>query len=89
MHGVSWEYSLALIAMLASIRIEPSSASTEDLETDLDNSQDAEFPEENQQESLTKPERRLMAPPPRQGRGGWSFNWPWPFGRRRKRGGSP
>ena len=88
MHGVSWEHSLALIAMLASISIESSSDST-DLETDLDHSQDAEFPEENQQEPLATPERRLMAPPPRRRRGGWSFKWPWPFGRRRRPGGSP
>lgn len=90
MHGVSWEHSLALIAMLASIRIEPSSASTEDLETDLDNSQEAEFPEDNQQESLEEPERRLTAKPPQRRQGGWSFNWPswWPFRRPSKPKGS-
>lgn len=87
MHGVSWEHSLALIAMLASISIESSSDST-DLETDLDNSQHAEPSEENQQESLAKPERRLMAPPPQRRRRGWSFKWPWPFGRRKRPGGS-
>jgi hypothetical protein len=89
MHGVSWEHSLALIAMLASVRIETSSASTEDLETDLDNAQDAEFLEENQQASLETPPRRLTAAAPQQGRGRWTFQWPWPFGRRRRRNGSP
>ncbi len=95
MHEVSWEHSLAFIAMLASISIMlasisigTASAATEDLETDLDNPEDAKLPQENQQASLAKPERQLTASPPQQK--AWSFNWPgwWPFGGTKKQGGS-
>lgn len=93
MNEMIWENSFALIAMLASISfilasisIGTSSDSTEDLETDLDNPEDAERPEENQQKSLAKPERRLMSSAPQQG--GLSLNLRSPFKRRKRRNGS-
>jgi len=93
MYEMSWEDSFALIAMLASISfilasisIGTSADSTEDLETDLDNPEDAERPEENQKESLAKPEIKLMSSLPQQR--GLSFNLRSPFKRNKRRNGS-